>query len=136
MAHLEYIVSNRMNEFKLTKTDTLIGRSDSCSLQLLHDSEISRVHCCIQKQADNSYMVLDEGAKNGTFVNGRRIVNEEFGLRDGDEVQIGKTVLTFRDRHEVPAGGRTDYFFKEIANEMEEGKGFHTIMSEIVGKKK
>ena len=136
MAHLEYIVNNRMKEQKLTSDETLVGRSEKCQLQLLHDSEISRVHCSIQRQGDSSYVAVDEGAKNGSYVNGQRIVDEEFSLRDGDEVQVGQTVLTFRDRHEVAQGGRTDYFFREIENEMEDGKGFHTIMTEIVGKKK
>ena len=131
MAYLEYTIDKKRYECELTENDTSIGRSDVCTLQLLHDSELSRIHCSVQKQSDDSYVLVDEHAKNGTYLNNKCVFNEEMHLKNLDQITIGKTILTFREQ----AGGRTEILFNEIAQEMEEGKGFHTIMNQIIDKK-
>jgi serine/threonine-protein kinase len=65
-----------------------IGRSSSCSLVLL-DRGVSRYHATLTV-AENAVVIQDEGAKNGTFVNGNRI--EKHALRDGDVIQFGPLV--------------------------------------------
>jgi hypothetical protein len=53
-------------------------------------------------------------------------------LRDGDKVRVGRIVSTFH----APAASPTTLALDEIAKEMQEGKGYQDIMSEILAKKK
>ena len=131
MAYLEYSVDDLQHTFELPVAGASIGRAEGCDLQLLHDAELSRVHCSLRKQDDDSYVLTDEQARNGTFLNGKRVVSEDAPLQDGDEIQIGKTRLRFRETRM----GRTTVIFSEIEEEMKEGKGYHTIFHEIVDKK-
>lgn len=83
----------------------LIGRSNDCHLRPKSDS-ISRNHCTIMTR-DNQVWVRDLNSRNGTFVNGERITEEE-EVRDGDQLQIGKlefvvVVKAGKKAAEVPA---------------------------------
>lgn len=130
MAFLEYTLSGDKKEFQLDRDEATIGRDRICALQLLHDPELSRQHCRIRRQADGTYVLRDNKAKNGTFLNGTRVLDFEIALNDFDRIRIGNTTLTF---HQEPArGARTEILFDEIAGKMEKGKGYHTIMREIV----
>jgi len=69
-----------------------IGRSPENDLALVD-------HCCSSRHAliaatDRGYTVRDQGSKNGTFVNGKRIQTET-PLRLGDEILIGSTKVVF-----------------------------------------
>ncbi len=68
-----------------------IGRDSSCTLRL-DDSFISTRHCRIERKAEN-FLLRDLRSRNGTFLNGTRILEAE--LHDGDRVHIGNTTLTF-----------------------------------------
>ena len=70
---------------------TRIGRSPDCEI-FLDDVTVSRNHAVLVAQ-DGKFFVEDQGSLNGTFVNRRRIDNQE--LENGDELQIGKYRLTF-----------------------------------------
>src|SRR5439155_15649626 len=73
--------------------DTLrIGRASGNDL-VLKDLNVSRTHAAIVRQADGVF-VLDEGGKNGTFVNDRRIAGPT-RLSSGDRVRLGSTLLIF-----------------------------------------
>src|SRR5688572_15510382 len=58
----------------------------------LDDVTVSRRHAEFHRSG-TSFSVRDAGSLNGTYVNRDRIDN--VGLRDGDEVQIGKYRLVF-----------------------------------------
>jgi pSer/pThr/pTyr-binding forkhead associated (FHA) protein len=73
---------------------TRIGRSPDCEI-FLDDVTVSRNHAVLVEQ-DGKFLVEDQGSLNGTFVNRRRIDNQE--LENGDELQIGKYRLTFVER--------------------------------------
>jgi len=135
MAYLEYRTDENLCEFELTEVDTTIGRADECDLQLLHDPELSRIHCSVQRQADDSFVVVDEGAKNGTFLNGDRVLNEEAPIKDGDVILVGQTEILFHAASSEPPPSQTREALDEIAGEMKQGKGFRTIMREIVRKR-
>jgi len=128
MAHIEYIVDDQRYEALLDAVDNSIGRARECKIQLLHDPELSRVHCTVQRQSDGSFVLVDEGSTNGTFLNDQRVANEERPLQDGDRIRVGTTVLVF---HEQDAG-RTACIFGEVKRQMERGEGFHTIMGKIL----
>ncbi len=79
-------------EFKITKYETYIGRASDNDVRL-HDWFVSKKHAVIIRQGAN-FFVKDLGSWRGTMVNGKNVRDAE--LKDGDEVQLGTTVLTFR----------------------------------------
>ena len=69
-----------------------VGRADDCELPLA-SGYVSRYHARFQR-ADDGWEVVDEGSKNGVFVNGRRI-NASQPLHPGDMVRIGDHTVVF-----------------------------------------
>jgi len=61
---------------------------------------VSRVHAVFERFGD-SWCVRDLGSRNGTFVNGGRIIGER-ALHSGDEIALGRLRLLF---HDGPARG-------------------------------
>jgi DNA-binding response OmpR family regulator len=77
----------------LAKPETTIGRWEDNDI-VVDDRWVSRTHARIRREGDQ-YVVVDLGSKNGTFVNGQRIVGP-VALSDGDEIQVTPLiVLTF-----------------------------------------
>lgn len=132
MAHLEYDLLGAPQEFHLDEGDTRIGRSETVHVQFPLDAQISRHHCTIRREAAERFVLIDEQSRNGTRLNGVRVSAEAMPLQDGDCIRLGQMELTFRQR----AMGPTTVAFNEIAAKMEEGKGFRTIMREIVPPKR
>lgn len=69
----------------------VIGRGSTASLVLQGDS-ISRQHARIE-WTGGGHVLMDLGSTNGSFVNYERVSRRE--LKDGDHVQIGKTLLKY-----------------------------------------
>ena len=71
-----------------------IGRSAECEI-IVRDILLSRRHCQIQPYR-SGWIAVDLGSKNGTRSeeDGRRITQR--GLRDGEELTLGKTRIRFR----------------------------------------
>jgi len=130
MASLEYVLDTGPQQFELTEAITTVGRDSDLTLAFPQDLRISRCHCCIRRQEDGRFLLADENSRNGTFVNGARVSTDGVLLGDGDKITVGETDLLFSD----PATGRTTAAFNEVAAEMAKGKGFHTIMHQIVKK--
>lgn len=78
--------------FALGGDRVTIGREPS-AVVFLDDVTVSRRHAEILRNGDR-LVLRDLGSLNGTYVNRRRIEEEEV-LEDGDELQIGKFKLTF-----------------------------------------
>jgi DNA-binding CsgD family transcriptional regulator len=55
---------------------------------------VSRVHAAFERFGD-AWCVRDLGSRNGTFVNGARIVGEH-ALHSGDEIVLGRLRMLFR----------------------------------------
>src|SRR3954452_6765562 len=72
--------------------ELVIGRSTPGAGSLGGDSEISRVHARVYRDASGQLMVEDLGSTNGTFVNGNRI-STPTPLRPGDQLRVGQTTL-------------------------------------------
>jgi len=103
MAYLVFFAGRERKEVKLEQRDTTVGRSRRCGIVLENDVEVSRLHCTIQRQEDGSYLLLDEEARNGTYLNGKRIVAaDELTLKDGDEILVGATRFRFYQDDERP----------------------------------
>ena len=82
------------NRFALDAETATIGRDASNKIRL-RDAEISRRHAEIRRGVDGRILV-DLESSNGVYVNGRRIKTRR--LLNGDQIQIGKTVLLFSSR--------------------------------------
>jgi pSer/pThr/pTyr-binding forkhead associated (FHA) protein len=72
-----------------------VGRTGAVGLLLDFDPEVSRLHAELERLGDE-WVVVDDGlSRNGTFVNGERVVARR-RLRDGDAIRFGETVVIFR----------------------------------------
>jgi pSer/pThr/pTyr-binding forkhead associated (FHA) protein len=68
-----------------------IGRGLSADLHL-DENSVSRRHAMLVQRPAGPRL-LDDRSSNGTFVNGRRIVQSD--LRDGDVIVLGRVVLRY-----------------------------------------
>jgi class 3 adenylate cyclase len=71
-----------------------IGRSASNHVGLTSD-KVSRRHAIVQVQQEKEYWLVDFGSRNGTYLNGQRII-QPTRLRAGDRVNIGPFEFIFR----------------------------------------
>jgi pSer/pThr/pTyr-binding forkhead associated (FHA) protein len=75
--------------------EVTIGRHGECDLLLDWDSRVSGLHAQLRRSGGH-WIVVDDGlSRNGTFVNGERVVGQR-RLRDGDQLEVGQTLLIFR----------------------------------------
>lgn len=111
-------------EFELGDRPITIGRSPEADVVVL-DEKVSRVHCGIRLW-DGEFFIKDLKSRNGTTVNGQRV--EMAKLNPGDRIRVGSTAFLFE--HE--ASPKTDDALKEMQQAMADGKGYSTILQEIV----
>jgi pSer/pThr/pTyr-binding forkhead associated (FHA) protein len=73
-----------------------IGRDPDADVPLPWDAEISRAHALLE-QVGRGWTLVDDGlSRNGSFVNGTRVVGRR-RLRDKDRLVFGNTPLTYRE---------------------------------------
>ncbi len=82
---------NRGSTYVLDAPVTSLGRHPDSDI-FLDDVTVSRRHAVVERTPEG-YVLRDVGSLNGTYVDHERI--ETVALRDLDEVQIGRFVLTF-----------------------------------------
>lgn len=71
---------------------TRVGRGEECDL-VLDSGQVSRVHARIEAGA-GTYLLIDEGSSNGTYVNGRRVKRRR-ELCVGDTLRFGDREFRF-----------------------------------------
>lgn len=81
--------------FPLKRGKISIGRSSDNDIPIL-DPFCSGHHAFIYPK-NGDFVVRDNGSKNGTFLNGKK-VQAEMELRKGDEILIGSTRIIFDDK--------------------------------------
>jgi pSer/pThr/pTyr-binding forkhead associated (FHA) protein len=79
-----------------------IGRRAEADVSLSWDSEVSRLHSTIERVGGDWVLVDDGLSRNGSFVNGARMLGRH-RLEDGDRICLGETVLLYRN----PGGGQS-----------------------------
>jgi pSer/pThr/pTyr-binding forkhead associated (FHA) protein len=90
-----------------------VGRSEAAEVRLEFDPEVSRVHAELERLGEDWALVDDGLSRNGSFVNGERVVGRR-RLRDGDALRFGGAVVIFRSPAQqvadetVPGSGRPD----------------------------
>jgi len=82
-----------------------IGR-DSTSTVRLFDTEVSRRHAELQPVPGGGFRIIDLASANGVFVNGQEVRTAE--LRNGDVIQVGKTVLLYSGPSDEPVNAAAD----------------------------
>ena len=70
-----------------------LGRTESNQV-VLADAKVSRKHAFIRIEGKSEFYLMDQGSRNGTFLNGRRITRTML-LRDRDCIQIGPFEMYF-----------------------------------------
>ncbi len=78
--------------FPVTRSSTTLGRGDECTLRIPVD-RVSRRHCELI-QNNGHLLIKDLGSSNGTYVNGKRVV--EAKLKAGDRLQVGPVIFTLQ----------------------------------------
>lgn len=113
-------------DIELSGEPLSIGRSREADIPLI-DDKVSRVHCGI-RLSEGDFYIKDLKSRNGTFVNGQRIEDTQ-KLKPGDRIQIGSTVFVLD-----PASSKEEdaKAFGSVQNDMGDGKGYSTILKEIV----
>jgi hypothetical protein len=71
-----------------------LGKARSNDIVLRSDPTVSRMHAVLERFS-GGWAVRDLAARNGTFVNGQRLLGD-CQLRSGDEIRLGATRLVFR----------------------------------------
>jgi hypothetical protein len=80
-----------------------IGRAQDADIPV-RDILLSRKHCRLEPSGDN-WVVTDLGSKNGTYLGYRQITRHQ--LKDGDELRLGRTRMTFKAGAFEPAPAGT-----------------------------
>ena len=70
-----------------------LGRSADNEI-VVRDDNVSRFHAMVHLRGEGEFLVSDLGSKNGTLLNGRRII-WPMPLRDGDRIQIAQSTFVF-----------------------------------------
>jgi FHA domain len=79
-----------------------IGRDPAADIPLPWDAEVSRTHALLE-QVGRGWTLVDDGlSRNGSFVNGARVIGRR-SLRDKDRLVFGATPVTYRET----SGGTT-----------------------------
>ncbi len=115
----------RTEKYELKEHPITIGRSPDTDL-CIDDEKASRTHTGIRFQ-NGHYYVQDLKSKNGTFVNGKQI-DSSTRLHLNDQIRIGSVIFLFE---KGSLKGTTTALF-EMEKEMSDGKGYGTILKEIV----
>jgi pSer/pThr/pTyr-binding forkhead associated (FHA) protein len=89
---LEYLIENH---------DVEIGKATHNHITLT-DPTVSNTHAIVTAR-EGGFTIVDLGSRNGTFVNGERLGSQAQTLRHGAKIQLGQTVLTFRNPGETAA---------------------------------
>jgi hypothetical protein len=72
-----------------------VGRGADCDIALAWDREVSRLHAEIERVGAHWVLVDDGLSRNGSFVNGERVVGRRV-LKDGDRLCFGETPVVYR----------------------------------------
>jgi len=92
-AFLKYQSGGTDIENILTKPLVSVGRGETNDVPL-DDPRVSRNHALLRGTDEHTYYLIDLGSKNGTLVNGKRVVVPVL-LKNGDAIRMGATSLTF-----------------------------------------
>ena len=125
--HIRYISKLGIpKDIEITSEPLLIGRSREADIPLL-DDKVSRTHCGI-RLSEGRFYIKDLNSRNGVFLNGRRI-EDTAEVKAGDRIQIGSTSFILEQTSPAEDAAKA---IGAVGDSMDEGKGYSTILKEIV----
>ncbi len=135
MPFISYVERGARKFFKLPEGKMAIfGREDHVDFQIVKDSLVSREHFGVERDDNGNFVIIDLGSSNGTFLNDKKLEpNEVTPLKEGDRIKIGRMNLEYRLRAEKSTSSE---ILQQVTAEYKKGKGYNTIMREILGEKK
>ena len=89
---LEVLSGGMAGKHIALEAEIVLGRDEEGPGCLGGDTQLSRRHTRIERTAHGHFLIEDLGSTNGTRVNGKLITGPRV-LRDGDEIEVGKTRL-------------------------------------------
>ncbi len=100
IAYLKTITLSKDLDFKIfesygLKENNIIGRSKKCDVYI-KDPFMSKENTLIYIQ-DGKFYIKDLGSTNGTFVNGKQLLEKPAKLKDSDKITIGGVKFLFVD---------------------------------------
>lgn len=100
LAYLKTITLAKDLDFKVfdsygLKENTLIGRSKKCEIYI-KDPFMSKENTIIYLQ-DGKFHIKDLGSTNGTFLNGKQLLEKPVKLKDSDRITVGGIDFLFVD---------------------------------------
>ena len=114
----------KIGVLKLGDQPITIGRGHEADV-VISDEKVSRIHCGIRLW-DGAYFLKDLKSRNGTLVNGDSV--DVARLQPGDRIRVGSVVFTFESENRPG----TETIMHETEQEIVAGKGYSTILHEIV----
>lgn len=96
--------NNQGTRFELEGDSLSLGRDAANDIRL-NDTEVSRRHAEMLRTA-GTFTLTDLDSSNGTYVNGKKVQSHE--LANGDEVQLGSTMMLFTSLADESTGGAAD----------------------------
>ena len=87
---------NEGKELLLFKPMTVIGRDEHADIPVFGDPDVAEKHAVIIAEGKR-HLIEDAGSYYGTHVNGAKVTKREL-LTDGDQIAVGKTRFTYRDK--------------------------------------
>ncbi len=91
---------NKGAKYEVAEATISIGRDPSKKI-FLADPKVSRNHAQVVRR-NGSFLLVDLGSTNGTFVNGHAITEQKLSLED--EIKVGRTVLVFTETEKWERG--------------------------------
>jgi DNA-binding Lrp family transcriptional regulator len=92
--------------YPLLDAECTIGRASENGIAV-PDGSVSSKHARIVR-TDDGFVIEDLQSRNGTFVNGERVLEGQRKLSDGDLIRVGKVIMTFNVARETKAGETTE----------------------------
>lgn len=78
----------------ITKQNTAIGRDPQQADVIYADKSVSRLHAHLIEDADNVFILRDEGSASGTYVNDDQVTDRR-QLNSGDVIEFGRQTVIF-----------------------------------------
>jgi hypothetical protein len=78
--------------FSIEKEAFFIGANAQNDLCISNDEYVSGNHAYL-KYDNGKLFIIDQGSRNGTFINGQRICDAAWLLNPGNQIQIGSTIF-------------------------------------------
>jgi pSer/pThr/pTyr-binding forkhead associated (FHA) protein len=100
-AYVSVVVDNKEVQRRPLSGAVTLGRSLDCDLWL-DDPRLSRTHCKLEPALQgDGYIVVDMGSRNGTYVNGKRVIERQV-LAHRDVITVGRAQIKFHAHGYTP----------------------------------